>query len=75
MRKVVGLVKGRSGYSFVDYHDQKVLDRKKKIYLVIYTIPKRKLIGKAFVKGMVVEIVKGKKMSWVGLAHETNANQ
>jgi hypothetical protein len=38
-------------------------------------IPKRKLIGKAFAKGMVVEIVKGKKMSWVGLAHETNANQ
>jgi hypothetical protein len=39
VREEFGLARGRSGYSFVDYHDQKVLDRIKEIYLVIYTIP------------------------------------
>jgi hypothetical protein len=38
-------------------------------------ILKSKLIGKEFVKGIIIEIVKGKKVSWVGLAHETNAKQ
>jgi hypothetical protein len=75
VRKVCGLTKGTSGYSFIDYHDQKVLDRIKEIYLVVYTVPKRKLISKEFAKGIVVKIVKGKKVSWIGLAHETNANQ
>jgi hypothetical protein len=75
VRKVFGLAKGRSGYSFVGYHDQKVLDTTKEIYLVVYTIPKSKLISKEFIKGIVIEIVKGKKVSWARLAHETNANQ
>ncbi len=75
MRKVFGLARGKSGYSFVDYHDQKVLDRIKEIYLVVYVVPKSKLIGKEFAKGIVVKFLKGKKVSWARLAHETNENQ
>ncbi len=75
VKEVFGLAKGRSGYSFVDYVDQKVLDTIKEINLVVYTIPKNKLIGKEFAKGIIIKIVIGKKMSWAGLAHETNANQ
>jgi len=56
----------------------KMLNRIKEIYLVIYVkenVPKSKLIGKEFARGIVAKIVKGKKVSWVGFAHETNANQ
>lgn len=55
-----------------------MLDRKKKIFPIIYNkedVPKSKLISKEFVRGIVVEIMKGKKVSWAGFAHETNANQ
>jgi hypothetical protein len=55
-----------------------MLNRIKEIYLVIYgkeNVPKSKLIGKEFARGIVAKIVKGKKVSWVGFAHETNANQ
>ncbi len=51
------------------------MDTIKEIYHVVYTIPKSKLIGKEFVKGTVIEIMKSKKVSWAGLVHETNANQ
>ncbi len=33
------------------------------------------MISKEFAKGIVVEIVKGKKVSWARFVHETNANQ
>jgi len=78
MKMVFGLTRGRSGCSFANCHDQKVLHRIKEIYLVIYNkddVPKRKLISKEFAKGIVVEIVKGKKVSLAKFAHETNANQ
>jgi hypothetical protein len=77
VRKVFGLTKGRSGYSFANCLDQKVLDRIKEIYPIVYdkeNVPKSKLIGKEFTKGRVAEIVKGKKVSWARFAHETNAN-
>jgi len=78
VRKVFGLTRGKSGYSFVDCHGQKVLDRIKEIYPIIYNkedVPKSKLIAKEFVKGIVTKIVKGKKVSWARFIHETNANQ
>jgi hypothetical protein len=79
VRGVVGLARGRrSGYSFVDCHDQKVLDRIKEIFPVIYNkedVPNSKLIIKEFVRKIVAEIMKGKKVSWARFAHETNANQ
>jgi hypothetical protein len=55
-----------------------VLDRIKEIYLVVYNkedVPKSKLISKEFSKGIVVDIVKGKKVSWARFAHETHPNQ
>jgi len=54
------------------------VDRIKEIYPIVYgktKLPKSKLIGKEFAKGIVVEIMKGKKVSWVGFCHETNTNQ
>jgi hypothetical protein len=46
VRKVFGLTRSRSGYSFVDCHDKKVLNRIKEIYPIIYNkeyVPKSKL--------------------------------
>jgi hypothetical protein len=66
IKEVFGATKGRSGFSFVDCHDDKSLDRIKKIYPIIYGkdyVPKSKLIGKEFTKGIVVEVVKGRKVS------------
>ncbi len=66
IKEVFGATKGRSGFSFIDYHDDKLLDRIKEIYPIIYgkdDVPKSKLIGKEFAKGIVVEIVKGGKVS------------
>jgi hypothetical protein len=69
VKKVFGLARGRSGYSFVDCHDQKVLDRISETYLVVYNkedVPKSKLIGKEFAKGIVAEIVKGREEGELG---------
>ncbi len=38
-------------------------------------LPKSKLIGKEFARVIIVKMVKGMKVSWVGLGHETNNNQ
>lgn len=68
-----GLAKGRSGYSFVDVHDDKVLDKIKELYPIMYgksNVPKSKLLGKEFAKGIVVEVVKGKTISWASFGHE-----
>jgi hypothetical protein len=43
-----------------------VVDRIKEFYPIVYdktNLPKSKLIGKEFVRGIVVEMVKGKKVS------------
>jgi hypothetical protein len=37
-------------------------------------MPKSKLLGKEFAKGIVVEVVKGKVVSWANFGHETNTN-
>jgi hypothetical protein len=66
IKEVFGAARGRSGFSFTDYHDDKSLDRIKEIYPIIYgkdDVPKSKLIGKEFAKGIVVEVVKGRKVS------------
>lgn len=52
--------------------------RIKEIYPIVYgktNLPKSKLTGKELAKGIVVEMVKGKKVSWAGFGHETNTNQ
>ncbi len=54
------------------------MDRIKEIYPTFYGktyFLMNKLIKKEFVKGIIVEMVKGKKVSWVGFGHETNTNQ
>jgi hypothetical protein len=33
-------------------------------------VPKSKLLGKEFAKGIVVEVVKGKTISWASFGHE-----
>jgi hypothetical protein len=75
---VFGLARRRSGYSFVDVHDEKVLDMIKKLYPIVYgksTTPKSKLLGKEFAKGIVTKVVKGILVSWVSFGHESNINQ
>jgi hypothetical protein len=75
---VFGLAKGRSGYSFVDVYDDKVLDKIKELYPIMHgksNVPKSKLLGKGFAKGIVVEVVKGKTISWASFGHETNSNR
>lgn len=54
------------------------MDRIKERYPIVYgktNLIRNKLIGKEFVKGIVVEIVKGKKVSWPIFSNETNINQ
>ncbi len=44
-----------------------MVDKIKEIYSIIYdkiNLPKSKLIGKEFVKGIFVEMVKQRKISW-----------
>ncbi len=78
MVQVFGHVRGRSGYSFANVHDDKVLDRIRELYLMVYgkpTMPKSKLLGKEFAKGIVVKVVKGISFSWASFGHEANINQ
>ncbi len=73
-----GPVRGRSGYSFANVHDDKVLDGIRELYLMVYgkpTMPKSKLLGKEFAKGIVVKVVKGISYSWASFGHEANTNQ
>jgi hypothetical protein len=37
-------------------------------------VPKSKLLGKEFTKGIVVEVVKGISISLANFGHETNTN-
>jgi hypothetical protein len=39
------------------------------------SIPKFKLLGKEFTKGIVAKVVKGISVSWTNFGHETNTNQ
>jgi hypothetical protein len=67
LKEVFGPIWGRSGYSFVNCHNAQVVDKIKEIYPIIYgkiNLPKSKLIKKEFVKGIFVEMVKQKKVSW-----------
>jgi hypothetical protein len=61
-----------------DCDNGRMLDRIKKKNPILYgkiDFPKSKLIGKEFARGIVINMVKGKKFSWVGFGHETNTNQ
>jgi hypothetical protein len=77
MVQVFSPTKGRSEYSFANVHDDKVLDRIRKLYHVVYgkpIVPESKLLGREFTKGIVVEVVKGISISWASFGHETNSN-
>jgi hypothetical protein len=52
-------------------HDNKVLDRIKELYPIMYgksTMPKSKLLRKEFAKGIVAKVVKGKQLIGLVLA-------
>jgi len=52
--------------------------RIKEIYIIMYGkngVSRSQSIGKEFVEGIVVEIMKGKKISWVGFGHETQRSK
>jgi hypothetical protein len=71
---VFGHARRRSGYSFVDVHEDKVLYRIKELYLIVYgksIVPKFKVLGKEFAKGIVMKI----PISWVNFGNEINTNQ
>jgi hypothetical protein len=73
-----GLAKRRSRYSFVNVHDDKVLDRIRELYPMEYgkpIVPKSKLLGKEFTKGIVAKVVQGMSINWANFGHETNINQ
>ncbi len=55
-----------------------MVDRIKEIYPIVYSktnLSRSKLIGKEFARGIVVEIVKGKRVNWARFYDETNTNQ
>jgi hypothetical protein len=59
MTLVFGLVRSRSGYSFADVHDIKIMDKIWYLYPIIYgkeDLPKSKLIRREFAKGIVVDV-------------------
>jgi hypothetical protein len=59
MIKVFGHARGRSGYSFANVHDDKVLDRIKGLYPIVYgksIVSKFKLLGKEFAMEIVVKV-------------------
>jgi hypothetical protein len=59
MIQVFGHARGRNGYFFANVHDDKVLDRMKELYPIVYgksIVSKSKLLGKEFAKGIVVEV-------------------
>ncbi len=69
---------GRSGYYFDDCDNGWVVNRIKEFYPILYgkiDFCNSKLIGKEFATGIVLKMVKGKEVSWVGFGHETNTNQ
>jgi hypothetical protein len=56
---VFGHARGRSRYSFANVHDDKVLDKIKELYPIVYgksIFSKSKLLGKEFVKEIMVEV-------------------
>jgi hypothetical protein len=58
----------------VTTHD---VERIKEIYPIVYgnnEVPRSKLIRKDFGRGIVVEAVKGQKISWAEFGHEINTN-
>jgi hypothetical protein len=67
------------GILFVDvHHDDKVLDKIKELYPIVYSksiVPKSKLLGKEFAKGIMAKVVKKIPISWANFGHETNTNQ
>lgn len=78
LKEVFGPARGRSGYSFVECYNFQIVERIKEIYIIVYgnnEVPRSKLIRKEFARDIVVEIVKGQKVSWVGFGHEINTNQ
>jgi len=75
---VFGLARGRDGFSFVDCYNFQVVARIKEMYFIVYgknEVLKSKLIGKDFVKGIIIEVMKGRKVSWDGFGHETHTNE
>jgi hypothetical protein len=55
---VFGHAKGRSGYSFADVHEDKVLYRIKELYPIVYgksIVQKFKVLGKELQKGIVAK--------------------
>jgi hypothetical protein len=78
MVQVFGPIRGRSGYSFANVHNDKVLDRMEELYPIVYGksfLPKSKLLGKDFSKGIMAKLVKGILISWANFSHESNTNQ
>jgi hypothetical protein len=48
------------------------------LYPIVYGksfVPKSKLLGKEFTKGIVAKVVKGILVSWANFGHETKINQ
>ncbi len=61
MVQVFGPTRGRNKYSFADVHDEKVLDKVKELYPIVYgksIVPKSKLLGKEFTKSIMAKVVK-----------------
>jgi hypothetical protein len=55
---VFGHSRGRTGHSFADVHESKVLYRIKELYPIVYgksIVPKFKVLRKEFAKGIVAE--------------------
>jgi hypothetical protein len=74
---VFGPTRERNGYSFANVQNDKVLDRIKELYPIVYGnffLPKFKLLGKDFTKGIVAKTMKGISISWANFSHETNTN-
>jgi hypothetical protein len=74
----LALLEEEVGIHLQNVHNDKVLDRIEELYPIVYGksfLPKSKLLGKEFSKGIVAKAVKGILISWANFNHETNANQ
>ena len=69
--------KGRAGYHYGDSKDDNVLNRIAEIFPLVYLrdLPKSKVIAKQFARGIVMEVLKQKPVSWAEFAAVSNRNQ
>lgn len=68
---------GRAGYHYGECKDEVVVARICEIFPVVYlrNLPTSKVIAKQFARGIIMETLKNKPVSWADFAGTSNKNQ